>query len=133
MAFTLYTDAGLTTALSGNIIIDAASEDVPLWLGSSTSGVKIQSATGTGVTNISISFTDSATGTAPASTICKLATTTGGLATASGGTALTVGTQVLGGVGNAFAFYLRVANPLTGVDSDTTLGLTTSNVIESTV
>lgn len=130
MAFQIYTDAALTTPLSGNIAIASASVDRQFWLGSTTSGVKAVADAGGDIT---ITPSDSDTGTTPAATIVKLATTQAGLTGATGGAALTVGTQVLGGAGNGFEFWTRVANPLTGVSKDTTIGFTTNALREEVV
>lgn len=64
----------------------------------------------------------------------KLATTSGGLAAAVAGDPLTVGTQVLSGVANAFEFHMRVTNSVTTVTANTNfseLGINVNEIVET--
>ena len=141
MALTLqfYTDSGLTTPLSGPLTVTQAADgstdpvDNVLYLGSTTASRKFQATSSPGVDQITISIADSASGTGHPASEVKLASTLIGLDSATGGAALSLGTEILSGVGNAKAIYIRVDDTTGVVGTSTELSLNTNNLTETPV
>lgn len=136
LTFQFYTDAALTAALSGNLqhsklaSVGSEDKDFRLYLGSTTSGVKLTRATNPGVNPITVSVSDSDAVNDPPDTNVKLATTQLGLDTAVGGADLDLDPEILSGTGGAVAIWIRTTNDLSGVDSDSTLGILIEDVDE---
>lgn len=130
--FWFYTDAGLVTRLSTALKASGASTDFRLWFGSpSTAGAyQAQAESDPGVDQITVTPTDTTPGSGHATTAIKLALTQGGLATATGGAALDIGTVVESGSANAVEVWVRVADVIGSLTTDTTLGLTTNTLVE---
>jgi hypothetical protein len=136
ITFSFYFDSALTQPVSSGDPIPftfegAGSGDVQLWFGSTTSSVKVQATSDPGTDSITITPTDSDSGTGEPNTAIKLATSQGGLTAATAGAALAIGTTVNSGTGGAFSFWLRVTNVLTTVGVYTDLSLLTNNLTET--
>lgn len=82
--------------------------DVQIWLGSTDTGWRFQADSNPGTDPIMVSIIDSASGSGEPTTAVKLATSQGSLAAATPGAALSLGTQVDAGVGNAISFWARI-------------------------
>lgn len=116
--FKIYTDAGLTTELAGNIVTvhnnDGTTGDIDrsYYIGSTVAGKTLQTAVNGGVDQIVLSLLDSnvAAGT-PDVTDFKLALTLLGLDSAIAGAAIDLGTTILADVANALPFYVRISQP----------------------
>ena len=112
--FAFYLDSNLTSPLESDLLSSQKSDgssdpnDFQLFLGSPDSGYQLREETNPGVNNIVLSVVDDAPATGHTAAEIKLATTQGGLDSAVGGDPLTVGLQVLGGVVNAYEFWIRV-------------------------
>jgi hypothetical protein len=130
MAFGFYTDSNLVYPINGNIQVNAGSHDYQFYLGSPTSGTKLQDATSPGVSTMEITVEDSDPGNGAESSWIKLALTQGELAGAIAGDPLNIGTTVLGGTGSSLIFWVRVSNTLSGSSSSTDLSLKITNVKE---
>ena len=136
LTFALYTDAGLTAALTTDLIhakaasVASEDKDFRLYLGSTDTSVKLTRATSPGVNEIQVVPTDSDTGTDPATTAIKLALSSVALDSATPGASLDLGTEIAGGTSTAVEFWVRVTNELAGVDSDATLGIEITDVSE---
>lgn len=138
MAFSLafYLDAGLT-ALAGSLSVAQASDgssaavDRVVYLGSPVAGKKFELAANPGIDAISLSVADSASGSGVAASAVKLATTSGGLAGATPGAALSLGTQIMSGVGNARPIHLRVDTPALAAGVYTDISLSLPSLLES--
>ena len=133
--FWFYTDAGLVTRLSTALKASGASTDFRIWFGSpSTAGAyQVQADSDPGVDQITVSITDTTPGSGHEDTAVKLALTEGGLATAVAGDPLDIGTAVESGSANAVEVWVRVADAIGSLTTDTTLGLTTNTLRESAV
>jgi hypothetical protein len=133
--FGFFTNAALTVALSTSLKASGSSTDFRIWFGSAETedAYKVEADSDPGVDQITISITDSSPGSGHEATAVKLALTEAGLATATGGAALDVGTSVNSGAANAVEVWVRVADVVGSLATDTTLGLTTNEVIESAV
>lgn len=138
ITFKVYHDSALTTPVTAGDPIaatfdGAGSSDVQLWFGSTTSSVKVQVTSNPGVTPITLTPTDAASGSGQPATAIKLATTQGALASATAGAALSIGATVTSGTANAFSFWVRLTNALTVVGAYTDLTLETPALTESAV
>jgi hypothetical protein len=133
--FKFWTNAALTVALSTSLKASGSSTDFRIWFGSAEAedAYKVEADSDPGVDQIEISITDSAPSTGHAASAVKLALTEAGLATATGGVALDIGTSVNSGAANAVEVWVRVADAIGSLATDTTLGLTTNTLIESAV
>jgi hypothetical protein len=133
--FGFFTNAALTVALSTSLKASGASTDFRIWFGSAQTedAYKAEANSDPGVDQIEISVTDSAPATGHATTAVKLALTEGGLPTAVGGDPLDIGTSVNSGAANAVEVWVRVADVIGSLATDTTLGLTTNTLIEGAV
>lgn len=134
-----YTDAGLTTELAGNIIVDQNQDgstgdvDGVLYFGSVASSKTLQADSNPGVDQISLSLTDSnpSPGTTPEVLDVKLAATNGGLTAATAGASLDLGTALTSGVGNRVEVHYRMATATAPIGTYAELGLTTNTVRET--
>jgi len=134
MAFALYTDAALTTALSGNVIFEEPVDhsltpaDVVLYLGSTDAGKKLNalSGSGPGVEQIAVTIADSAVGSGHEAAEIKLATTEAGLATAVAGDPVNLGIEVLSGVGNGAEIWIRSRDATSTQGTSTELSISTN-------
>ena len=108
--FTLYTDSGLTTPVTGNLIFTVAEDgssgwqQIQLWFGSNVADRKVQDDASPGVTNIQFTITD-------LGGIAGLSPSDAGLS-ANGSTwftpTLDTGlTEIESGVANAYTIYVR--------------------------
>lgn len=136
ISFLWYTDAGLTSPLVGNLVISQASDgstgpvDNVLYLGSTDGTKKIQADSDPGVDNIQITIEDTDPGSGHEVTEVKLSTTFAGLGSAVAGDPLVLGTELLGGVGNAQPVYIRVEDATMTVGTSTELSVETVVVRE---
>jgi hypothetical protein len=131
MPFQFYTDAGLTNALTGNLEVNTSPTTFHLWLGHTSTGKMVETATGPGVNNITVAVYDSATGSGHPTTDVKMATTTGGLG--AGTQSLTIGTALYGGTAGAYEFYAKVTDSLGGAGASTELTIETPNLVETSI
>lgn len=136
ITFGFYLDSGLTAALAGPILhsklasVASADQDTRLFFGSTAVDTQLQRATNPGVDDIEIEVTDSDLGNAPAASAVKLALSRSALSSAVAGDPLSLGTEVLSGAANAVEVWVRTTNALSGVASDSTLGLFIDDVDE---
>ena len=133
--FALHLDAALTQPVSPTnpiaaVIQGVGSYDIPVWLGYSVSGRKIQDSTAPGVTPIVVSLEDADTGGGFTASGVKLATSQSGLDSAVAGSPLSLGTTVLSGALNAFPFWVRVTTETDTPAIYTDIGLVLSQVVE---
>lgn len=116
--FKIYTDAGLTNELSGNIVTvhnndgTTGNIDRAYYIGSTVVGKTLQTAVNGGVDQIVLSLLDSnVAANTPAVTDFKLALTLLGLDAATAGAPLNLGTTILSDIANALPFYVRISKP----------------------
>jgi len=132
MAFALYTDAALTTALSGNVIFEEPVDhsltpaDVVLYLGSTDAGKKLNALSDPGVDQITVTIADSAVGSGHEAAEIKLATTEAGLATAVAGDPVNLGVEGLSGVGNGAEIWIRSRDATSAQGTSTELSISTN-------
>lgn len=105
--------------------------DKTIYFGSTTASKKVQSASGPGSTQISVSIVDSNSGTGAPATEFKLALSSGGLASAVSGAALEIGTTINSGVGNAVPIYTRRTSAVATVGVYTDITLQTQTLAET--
>ena len=138
-SFKIYTDAGLTTPLTSNLLATQASDgssdpvDFQLWLGSTSAGKELKTDTNPGTNQITLSITDTTAGVGHLPAEVKLALTQGALTAATGGAPLNLGTSILSGVVNAVTFWIRVDDATGSVGQSTELGVTTPALREYSV
>lgn len=138
-SFKFYTDAGLTTPLTGNLVSTQAADgssdpvDFQIWVGSTASGKKLEAESNPGVDQIVVSVTDTTAGVGHLPTEVKLALTQAGLTAATGGASLNLGLTILSLVANAVSFWIRVDDATGTVGTATELGITTNTLIELAV
>lgn len=136
MSFQIYTDAALTTPLSGNLIFEEPSDhsqspsDIQLFIGSTDTGKKVNATSDPGIDQIAVSITDTAPGADHEAAEIKLATTEAGLASATGGVALNLGTQILSLAANAAEFWVRSRDATGTQGTATELGIETNALSE---
>lgn len=131
-----YTDAGLTTPLSGLVVIQAADNSLPavdrvVYLGSTVSGNQFQATSDPGVDPIMLSIADAGSGIL--TSYVKLALSSGGLNTAVAGDPLDVGDTLLSGSANSLAVHIRVDLPAYAIGSYSNLSFETDELIETEV
>jgi len=139
--FKAYHDASLTTEItSGNPLTFTQESDgssgphtKTIYIGSTTSGRKLQDATTPGTTQIVASIVDSTPASGHPATEIKLATTLLGLDSATGGASCNLGTQITSGVANALPLYVRCTDSTSAVGTTTELSLLLDDVVESFV
>lgn len=134
--FKFYSDANLTTEITGNLIAtqnqDGSTPPVvfTIYYGSTGSGLIVYNKTNPGVAHLQVEVFDSATGSGHATTEVKLATTEGGLASATPGAALDLGASILSGVANKKTIWVEVNDATHVVGNSTELSLRINNVRE---
>lgn len=133
MAFQIFSDSGLTTAVTAALEVTSSPVKFQLWLGNPVSGKKIEANSDPGVDDIILDIVDANPGTGNPDTDIKLATTESGLTSAVAGASLTVGTQVLSGVANAFEFWVQVTDSLGGAGLNLDLSVDTNELVETSV
>lgn len=134
-----YHDAALTQkvttlnpiAAQQNVANTLPAVDIQVWLGSNDTSWRFQADSDPGTDPIVVSIIDSASGSGEPTTAVKLATSQGGLAAATPGAALSLGTQVDAGVGNAISFWARIDDATLTAGAYTDLKLQT-NVLRMT-
>jgi hypothetical protein len=136
ITFGFFFDSALTQPVSSGDPIPfsfegAGSGDVQLWFGSLTSSVKVQATSNPGTDSITITPTDSDSGTGEPNTAIKLATSQGALTAATAGASLAIGTTINSSTGSAFPFWARITNALTTVGVYTDLSLATNDLTET--
>ena len=124
-----YEDSGLTQVLSGSLTIEKDIDDPDpvdkvLYLGSTTADRQFVPDSG-GQIEVSIEDSQPSAGDFETDDIA-LALSSGGLDSAVPGDPLDVGAQILSGVGNAVAVYIRFSGSAAGPVSSTELSLTTN-------
>lgn len=135
-SFKLFTDSGLTSELSGNLVFEESVDhtqlpaDQVLYLGSNAASKKIEAASDPGTDQIAVSITDSAVGSGHEATEIKLALTEAGLDSATGGASLNLGVTINSGVANAVAIWIRSRDATSTAGTSTELGITTNAVNE---
>ena len=137
--FKFYHDSALTQPVTTSSPITATQDtanslspvDVQLWLGSTTSSVKVQASSDPGTDTINITPTDAASGSGEPNTAIKLATLQSGLTAATAGAALSAGTTINSGSGSAFSFWMRIDDATATVGVYTDLTLETNTLIET--
>lgn len=130
-SFGFFTDAGLTTALSGTLdfaqAVDGSTgpQQAILYFGSPTAGRVLRAAANPGVAPIVLSIVDASAGTGSPASDVTLALDPSFLGRAAGA-ALTLGTQVSGGAAAAVPIYVQVSDSThtVGVNTDLTLAMT---------
>ena len=141
ITFTFFHDSALTQEVtSGNpvsVVQDTTGGQtitpVQLWFGSTASGFKVQATSNPGTDPITITPTDAAPGTGQSTAAVRIATSSGGCAGATPGAALSVGTTITSGVGNAFPFWVLPDDETSVVGVYTELSLDTNGLTESAV
>lgn len=135
VSLAFYNDSGLTSPLTSLSIAQASDGSSPsidrvIYLGSTVASKKFQVASNPGVALLTITPSDSATGSGVQTSHVKLATSQAGLDSATAGAAISLGTQVLSGVANSVPVYVRIHTPALAVGTYTDLSLVTPNLIE---
>lgn len=128
--FAVYTDAALTTPLSGSLAFAQAADGstgamvATIYIGSPVASRVLRAAANPGVDPLVLSVSDSGAGGSPASDV-TLGLESGFVGRAPGA-ALSLGTQINGGLPNAVAVYVRVEDSTAdiGVHIDLALVLT---------
>jgi len=136
ITFGFFFDSALTQPVDADNPITftfagADSGDIQLWFGSLTSSVKVQATSTPGTDPITITPTDSNSGSGEPNTAIKLATSQGALTAATAGASLAIGTTINSSTGSAFPFWLRITNALTTVGVYTDLSLVTNDLTET--
>lgn len=138
-SFGFFEDAGLTIPFTGNLIIQQADDgstgpvDAVLYLGSNSTGTKIQAVALPGVLPININVNDSAPGSGQSTLAVRLATTQLGLDSATPGNALGIGTTLNSEPGNSQAVWARIEATDFAIGNYVDLSLRTNEVQESAV
>lgn len=128
--FNFYLDAGLTVPLTSDLLTSqnadgsTGPQDFQIWFGSNAVGKTLRADSNPGVTQLTLSIVDSASGSGQPAAAIKLASTQGGLASATGGAPLNLGTTILSTVGLAVSFWVRVTDATLTVGTYTDLSLT---------
>src|SRR5690606_6217234 len=108
-----YADAALSSAIYNPNIIQRSDggsgpTDLVLHLGSIVPGKKIQAQSNPGIDNIVLRIFDATPGDGQPPSSIKLALSAAGLAAAVPGASLSLGNEIITGVGNAVAVHVRV-------------------------
>lgn len=139
--FKFYHDAALTEENTTSNRLPATQDtagilpavDEIIYLGSTTTGNRIQAVSAPGVDPIVISVVDADAGTGAPATEFKLALSSGGLDSATAGASLSLSHTVLSGVANAVPIYTRRVSALSVPGTYTDITLQTNDVIETPV
>lgn len=116
----IYKDAALTEQFDDAsdtldaFAVNGSSGDGVFYVGDPDDTIKIQASSDPGVDPITVSITDSGTGTGVDELDIKLAVSSAGLDSATGGASLNLGATILGGVANAVAVHYRWSNSVGG-------------------
>lgn len=131
-AWGFYADAGLTVPGAGGVVVasNATHVDRELRFGSPVAGKTLQAAADPGVAPIQIIPADDAVGSGIEASAMRLALSPSGLNSATPGGALTIGTTLVSGAGNAVVFYARTARGSLGIGVYPDLKIDTTSVIE---
>jgi hypothetical protein len=113
MSFLFFTDASLTVPLT-SFRHYSTQGDRLLYFGNTDDTRKLVDSTNPEVSDISIQITDESIGSGLASSVIKLASSSGGLTSAVGGSPLVLSPVILGGVENAVPVHIRI-NTSSGV------------------
>ncbi len=132
ITFGFYNDSGLTQTAAAVTALQATDGTAPaadrvVYLGSTAAGRKLQAFSG----QITVGLEDAATSGGVEASHVRLALTQAGLDAATPGAALSLGTQVLSGVGNAVAVWLRIDTPPLAAGTYEDVTLTTGLCAES--
>ncbi len=126
----VYKDAALTQQFNDSVDVLGASavngsfDDGVFYVGTPTAANKIEASSDPGIDTIDVTPNDASPGGGVETTDVKLALTNGGLDAAIGGAALSLGTVINGGAGNAVAVHYRWTNNVGGsVYTEITLDL----------
>lgn len=139
LSFKFYTDAALTTPLTGNIVatqnVDGSSDPVvhTLYVGSTTPSRQLEANSNPGVDQIVVSIEDAAPTTGHPVTDVKLALTQNGLAAATPGASLNLGTQILSGSVNAKPVWVQFDDSTLTVATSTEISIKTNSLRETAV
>ena len=134
--FKWYLDQALTQQATGaalymDVNTVSGSEDFVRYLGSQNAAVKLVDRADPGVNAIVIEPDDSDPGNGHETSGWKIAASEVGLDSATPGAGLDIGTEVLGGVGNAVAVWFRLTDETAGTENnDTTTFVKTLEVSE---
>lgn len=132
----VFNDVGLTdqfddaTDTLGAQAVNGSSGDGVFYVGTTTSGNKLEDNAAPGVADITVTIVDSNGPTDVDAVDIKLATSSGGLDSAVGGAALTLGTTI--NFGAPAAVYYRWTND-TGTGTYTDISLEISAIAESAI
>ncbi|UZR28073.1 hypothetical protein [Methylococcus mesophilus] len=138
-SFKLYTDAALTTPLTGSLVATQNADgstpaiQFTLYLGSTTASRMIQANANPGVDQIQATVVDAGAGSGHDVSEVKLAATQAGLASAVGGAALDLGTSVLSDAANAKPIWIEVNDATHVVGTATELSVVIADVRETAV
>lgn len=135
ITLSFFNDSGLTSPLTSLAAVQANDGSSPavdrvVYLGSTAVSKKFQVASDPGVAALTVSIADSAAGSGVEAAHVKLALSAAGLATATAGNPVNIGTQILSGVANAVAVYVRIDTPALADGTYTDLSLVTPTLIE---
>lgn len=132
-SFAFFSDAGLTVPLVGGATLTdgGGPTDRKVYFGSPSSGLTLQAASAPGSGPVTISPADASPGVGAEVGAIKLALSAGGLESAVAGAALTIGTTLSSGTGNAVELYVRTTQGALVVGSYAGLSLTTNAVVEA--
>lgn len=140
LTFMAYHDSALTSPVnSANPMlqthVSGASDytDDLIYIGSTTTGNKLQTITSPGTNPVVVSVADLNPGTGAPASEFKLALSSGGLASATAGASLSLSHTLLSGVANAVPVYVRRTSALATAGNYTDVSLTILNVQESPV
>lgn len=137
--FQFFTDQGLTTPQTGNIIIPQKSDgstgpvQVRLWLGDDDPAFKYQTEVNPGTNNIQINIVDAALGTGNPATDVKLANSQPNLGSAVAGAPLVLNTEIVGGSVNAQNVWLEVQDSTGVVGTSIELSIQTNDLVKLAV
>lgn len=137
-SLSFFQDAGLTTAFAQLVVAQAVDGAAPAidrvaYLGAPLLGTKFQAASNPGVDPIQVAVTDAATGLQLPASAIRLASSQAGLAAAPPGAALLLGSQILAGVANAAAVWVRIDAPAAASGFYDNLSLATNQTVEVAV
>lgn len=136
--FKLYTDAGLTTPFTGDLLTQHVvgvndPVDKVLYLGSTGTDLKLETKVNPGVDSLLLTPTDSNPGSDHETTEIKLASTQLGLDSATAGAALNLGTVINSGTANKKEIWIRATNAVNSVSSLTDISLVLTAASEAGV
>lgn len=134
ITFGFYADAGLTVPLTtGGVtqIAGGGAVDRLIYFGSPASGKQLQAVSDPGVAPVQVSVVDANPDSTIEASAIRLALSSGGLGSATPGAALTLGTTLNSGAGNAVAVYVRTDGAISTPGTYTDLALRVAGVVET--